>query len=126
MWAIGAFVLSLTVTALSVQSHKATEASYEKTKSTNSNSAPIQPLEQSSIQTPLQPQSQAATTIQVNDQSIPVPPNSSVHKTIQSDDGQTKLNVSIDASSTENQSSSSSNVQLNIRSSQETTIENSE
>lgn len=130
MWAIGVLVLSLTVTTLSAQPNKTVEASYEKTKSPDSKNSSIRTVESSNqvniTQPPSQPQTQAAAIIDVNNQSISVPPNSSVHKTIQSDDGQTKLNVSIDASSTDNQSTSSSSVQLNVRSEQETTIENSE
>jgi len=136
MWAIGAFALFATVAPLSLHSSKATQTSYDKVQpvdiklpSANSKTSANQSdIVETSTNTSAQPdQSRSSSTVRINNQSIQLPPNGSIHKTIQSDDGQTKLNVSIDTSSTtDNQSNSSTSVQLNMSSEQETTIENSE
>jgi hypothetical protein len=134
-WAIGALVVSLTVTALSMQPHKPTDGSYEKkvlpnpTKSSANIfiSPPPVAATENIVPPSAQPhQEQSTTNIRINNQSISVPADSSIHKIIQSDDGKTKLDVSIDASSTNTQSNSSSTVQLNVTSKQEAVIENSE
>jgi hypothetical protein len=59
----------------------------------------------------------STTNIKVNGQSIPVPNNGSVHRTMKSNDGQTTTQVTIDHSSTSNtQNSSSTNTDIHVSS----------
>jgi hypothetical protein len=133
MWSIGVVAVLVTTSLSGLQARNTEPPSYNTAKSTEINqpSATTQTPGQSSIVETMTStsspadQSQSTSSVRVNDQTIPIPPNGSVHKTIQSDNGQTKLNVSVDASSSA-LSNTSSSVQLNVSSQQETTIDNSE
>jgi len=115
VWAIGALVLFLTVPFLNskFQTHASPP---DKT---------IQPVGSATPHAKIKLQDNSST-VRINDQVIPLPADGSIHKTIHSDGGQTKVDVSVDASSSGDQANSSTNFQLNINSQQETTINNSE
>jgi hypothetical protein len=135
MWVIGALAVLATTSLAGLQTRDTNQSSYNTAKSieidmpSTSVKTPDQSstIETTSNTTPQADQNQSTSNVRVNNQTIPLPSNGSIHKTIQSDDGNTKLNVSIDASSsTSNQSNSSTSVQLNMRSDQSTTVDNSE
>lgn len=117
MWAIGALVLSVTVPFLNSQFQTDTDASYKSVQPTKT-AAGSHDVEINSTNN--------SSSVRINDQIIPVPPNGSVHKTIQGSGGQMKLDVSIDTSSSSDQSNSSTSLHMNVNSQQETTIDNSE
>jgi hypothetical protein len=132
MWGIGVVAVLVTTSLSGLQARNTDQSSYDMAKSIKLNQPSAStktPGQSSTVETITNTsspgQSQSTTNVRVNDQTIPIPPNGSVHKTIQSDNGQTKLNVSVDVSSSA-QSTTSSSVQLNVSSQQETTIDNSE
>jgi hypothetical protein len=133
MWIIGALAVLGTTSVVGWQARSTNQPPNNTAKSIEINVPPasVKTSDQSStVETvtntsPQADQSRPSSSVRVNNQTIPIPPNGSVHKTIQSNDGQTKLNVSVDASSSTS-SQSNSSVQLNVTSSQEATIDNSE
>lgn len=73
--------------------------------------APVTHVQVSDQQTPA---STTKTQLEVNGQAVPVPTNGTVEQTIQSPDGNTSVNLSVDATSTGSKSTSSSTrIQMN-------------
>lgn len=67
------------------------------------------------------------TNIRVNNQKVAVPDNGSVDKTIESKDGNTSIDISLDSNSNgSTQTNSYTNIQLNTTTRSEMSVENSE
>jgi hypothetical protein len=53
------------------------------------------------------------TSVKINGESVPVPPNGEVHRVIQDNNGTTTLNMSVNSGSSSNRSHSSSSININ-------------
>jgi len=101
--------------------NKSTDSLVNTTITTDNLPEPSTPITQSTDQmndSSSSSQTSSTPTVTVNNQSIPVPTNGTVNKTVQSSNGSADVNVSITSSSnTSSNSSTSTNLQVNTNTS---------
>lgn len=127
--ALTALVLSLAYIQMNPKSGQASQKQAETIVSTESSDSPLEPA----IASPLVVADDSQSDVPVNakvtidGQNVPVPPSGEVHKSVETPSGTTKIDVSVDSSSSGNSSiQSSSSVNLDVRTSSEEVIDNSE
>ncbi len=127
--ALIALVLSLAYIQLNPKSGRATQKQVEAVVSTDSSQTPPAPI--ITLPSVVANDNQAGipveTKVTIDGKNVPVSPSGEVHKSVETPSGTTKIDVSVDSNSSGNSSTqSSSSVNLNVHSSSEQVIDNSE
>lgn len=127
--ALIALVLSLAYIQMNPKSGQVTQKQIEAVVSTDSSQTPPAPITTSPsvVASDDQAAIPVETKVTIDGQNVPVSPSGEVHKSVETPNGTTKIDVSVDANSSGNSSVQSSNsVNLNVHSSSEQIIDNSE
>lgn len=126
--ALIALVLSLAYIQMNPKSGQITQKQAEAVVSTDTLQTPPAPITVSpSVVADDQANVPVNTKVTVDGQNVPVSPSGEVHKSVETPNGTTKIDVSVDSNSSGNSSiQSSSSVNLDVHTSSEQVIDNSE
>lgn len=123
-----ALVLSLAYIQMNPKTGHASQKQAEAVVSTDTLQTPPAPVTVSpSVVADNQAGIPVNTKVTIDGQNVPVPPSGEVHKSVETPNGTTKIDVSVDSNSSGNSSiQSSSSVNLDVHTSSEQVIDNSE